>query len=489
MNKPFSRMYSLLCGGAVQVPRSAVVVVLVSAVLANASCSREGDPLIPELSMNDSGGFIESSPGNFTAVRNVYGFIRLQNRGGIVDTCNVTPAFPEHEGLGISTLNFRKYGNTCALDGFLPVVQAETTYALTASNSSGESVEPIMIQLTSQEALAQFTHVNGSREIALGNSSLQLSRGREFEVTVTNAGFGAAASQPATDSCVVTASFTGDNIDTALMDAIADVTGEVAANGKDCVIKGTITAEVTATPGLQFTVTTTTTASDEAAELLKQIGVNANVLDDKDIKIGAAAGTSSITFPVLVTVPPPLCSEAELANAPAGTPFPIGGIDLMYFRGNHSDWMPLPEYQFINKVPDDDGNPRVQVIADIKVRPDNYPDAATALQTQFKVASDDSTWSVQLWVHLEGQESAIRTASGPGGVAVAGDLLPAKENLPLARGGAGLDNNFISFSIGSSYSIVLTFTDMTAAPGVKGTFYHEECSKDADETATTVVGE
>lgn len=476
-------MYTSLCGSAVQASKSAAVVVLFGAVLATASCSREGDPLIPELSMNDSGGFIENSTGNFTAVRNVYGFIRMQNRGGIVENCIVKPAFPIHEGLSTSTLNFRKYGNSCALEGFIPVVQEETTYALTASNSSGESLEPIMIQLASQEALAQFTHVNGDREIALGNSLLDVSRGRKFEVSVTNSGFGAAESQPATDSCVVTTSFTDANVDAALMAAVTDVTGEVAENGRDCVIKGTITSEILPVSGLMFTVATTTTATDESLALFAQIGFPASLLDGKDTSdVGAAAGTSSLTFPVRVSIPPPLCTEAELANAPADADFPISGIDLMYFRGNHSNWEPLEEYRFINKEPDDDGNPRIQVIADIRAREgDAYPDAAAARQTQFKIASNDSTWAIQLWVHEDDKPATIR--SGPE------SLLPEKTNLPLSRGGGGLLNNHVSFSLGSSYSIVATFTDTTGVAGAKGTLFYEECTKPQVETATVAAGE
>lgn len=473
-------MYTSLFGSAVQASKSAAVVLLFGAVLATASCSREGDPLVPELSMNDSGGFIENSDGNFTVVRNVYGFVRMRNRGGIVENCIVKPAFPIHEGLSTSTLNFRKYGNSCALEGFMPVAQEETTYALTASNSSGESLEPVMIKLTSQEALAQFSHVDGDREIALGNSLLEVAGGRRFEVSVTNSGFAASESQPATDSCVVTTSFTDANVNAALMTAVTDVTGAVAENGRDCVITGRITAKIEPASGLMFTVATTTIATDVSAALFAQIGFPASLLDGKDTSdVGAQAGTSSLTFPVQVTEPPPLCTGFELANALSDADFPIAGVEMMYFRGNHSGWAPLEEYRFINKVPDGDGNPRIQVIADIEAR-DGYSDAAAARQTQFKIASGDATWSTQLWVHADGTPATIRTG--------AESILPEKTALPLSRGEGGSSNNHVSFSLGSSYSIVATFTDTTNPAGVKGTLRYEECTQPQVETAPTVAG-
>ncbi|PCJ50034.1 MAG: pullulanase [Gammaproteobacteria bacterium] len=116
-------------------------------------------------------------------------------------------------------------------------------------------------------------------------------------------------------------------------------------------------------------------------------------------------------------------------------PFSITGGGQLYVRGDHSAWNATEEFRLHYK-----GNNQYQAVAAF--------DGAM----QFKLASDDGSWTTQLWVR-ESSSNTIETANLELGV-----------NYRIAYENAGTDNNSANLAAGN-YSFLLTLDSADPATG------------------------
>jgi pullulanase len=72
--------------------------------------------------------------------------------------------------------------------------------------------------------------------------------------------------------------------------------------------------------------------------------------------------------------------DCALADSTEPAPFNIAGSGSLYVRGSHSGWNAMPAYRLSYK-----GNNQYQAVADFDG------------EFEFKLASDDSSWTTQLW--------------------------------------------------------------------------------------------
>ncbi|MBU3001852.1 alpha-1,6-glucosidase domain-containing protein [Paraglaciecola arctica] len=121
----------------------------------------------------------------------------------------------------------------------------------------------------------------------------------------------------------------------------------------------------------------------------------------------------------------PTVNCAELQDSTQDIPFDIAGGGQLYVRGSHSDWAADEVYRLHYK-----GNNIYQAVAEFSG------------EFQFKIASDDGSWTTQLWAQTE--EGNIKT-----------DNLQLGVNYPVAFNDAGETNNQISL-VAASYSFLLT---------------------------------
>jgi len=138
------------------------------------------------------------------------------------------------------------------------------------------------------------------------------------------------------------------------------------------------------------------------------------------------------------------CSAPESAGA---APFNIAGGGSLYVRGNHlSDWGADEEFKLTYI-----GDNQYKLVAEF--------DGAI----QFKIASDDSSWSTQLWA--QNSDGSIETAELQVGV-----------EYPVAYDDAGQSNNKAEL-IKGTYSFLLTLSEANPSKGKNvGTLLIDQCN-------------
>ncbi len=142
----------------------------------------------------------------------------------------------------------------------------------------------------------------------------------------------------------------------------------------------------------------------------------------------------------------PTIDCTALADSTAAIPFSIAGGGQLYVRGNHSGWNPEEAYRLHYK-----GDNKYQAVA-------NFDG-----DFQFKLASDDGSWTTQLW------------AQAPGSTDINGNNLEIGVSYPVAYNGAGTNNNQTSLPAGS-YSFLLTLNEANPAQGFDvGSLIIQEC--------------
>ena len=137
---------------------------------------------------------------------------------------------------------------------------------------------------------------------------------------------------------------------------------------------------------------------------------------------------------------------SALADSSDTMPFDVAGGGELFVRGDHSAWNATDTFRMHYK-----GNNQYQAVADF--------DGAM----QFKLASDDGSWTTQLWV----QESDSNDINGAN--------LALGINYPIAYNDAGTDNNNTVLAAGS-YSFLLTLNSANPAKGFNvGSLAIQEC--------------
>ena len=137
------------------------------------------------------------------------------------------------------------------------------------------------------------------------------------------------------------------------------------------------------------------------------------------------------------------CAMADSGDAP---PFAIAGSGALYVRGSHSGWNPLPEYKLSYK-----GNNTYQAVA-------NFDG-----EFEFKLASDDGSWTTQLWV----QDSSGNIDTS---------VLQPGTSYSVAYKDAGTSNNRSNLSSGR-YSFTLKLDSANPARGnAVGSLKIEQCT-------------
>jgi pullulanase len=137
---------------------------------------------------------------------------------------------------------------------------------------------------------------------------------------------------------------------------------------------------------------------------------------------------------------------SALADSSNAIPFDVAGGGELFIRGDHSGWNATEEFRMQYK-----GNNQYQAVADF--------DGAM----QFKLASDDGSWTTQLWVQ-ENDSNDINGANLALGI-----------NYPIAYNDAGTDNNNTLLAAGS-YSFLLTLNTANPAKGFNvGSLAIQQC--------------
>ncbi|WP_333607709.1 alpha-1,6-glucosidase domain-containing protein [Arsukibacterium sp.] len=139
------------------------------------------------------------------------------------------------------------------------------------------------------------------------------------------------------------------------------------------------------------------------------------------------------------------CQLADSAEAP---PFAIAGGGSLFVRGSHSGWNPMPEFRMSYK-----GENRYQAVAEFDG------------EFEFKLASDDGSWTTQLWVQQDNGQ--IDTSTLQVGI-----------DYNVAYNDAGTNNNRTSLVAGT-YSFLLTLNSANPARGANvGSLVIEQCLAD-----------
>ncbi|MEH8019196.1 DUF3372 domain-containing protein [Rheinheimera muenzenbergensis] len=138
------------------------------------------------------------------------------------------------------------------------------------------------------------------------------------------------------------------------------------------------------------------------------------------------------------------CAVADSGDA---APFAIAGSGQLYVRGSHSGWNPQETYRLRYK-----GNNLYQAVADFDG------------EFEFKLASDDGSWTTQLWVQ-----------DGSGNIDTA--ALAVGTSYEVAYKDAGTSNNRTALSNGR-YSFSLQLNSANPASGNNvGTLKIEQCAQ------------
>jgi pullulanase len=183
--------------------------------------------------------------------------------------------------------------------------------------------------------------------------------------------------------------------------------------------------------------------------------VNISTADGGDAMslVVETAGTYAIELSVIDSIPQinislvnALVSCAEPVAAGAA-PFNIAGSGALFIRGDHSGWNAEPNYEMTYI-----GNNQYQAVADFSG------------EFQFKLASDDGSWSTQLWV--QNTDGSINTND-----------LEVGTTYDVAYGNAGTSNNSMDVATGT-YRFTLTLNESNPAAETKpaGSLIVEQCN-------------
>jgi pullulanase len=139
--------------------------------------------------------------------------------------------------------------------------------------------------------------------------------------------------------------------------------------------------------------------------------------------------------------------DCVLEDAVAPAPFTIAGSGSLYVRGSHSGWNAMPKYRLSYK-----GNNKYQAVADFDG------------EFEFKLASDDGSWTTQLWAQDAGGN--IDTSSLSVGVAYT-----------VAYKDAGTSNNRTTLPAGR-YSVTLQLNSANPPRGnAVGSLQIDQCTQ------------
>ena len=156
---------------------------------------------------------------------------------------------------------------------------------------------------------------------------------------------------------------------------------------------------------------------------------------------------ASGTTPVLtLSSKSPSVDCTALPDSNDAIPFSIAGGGQLYVKGSQSNWGADELYRLHYK-----GNNKYQAVADFNG------------DFQFKLASDDGSWTTQLW------------AQAAGSTDIKADNLEIGVSYPVAYNNAGTNNNQTSLPAGS-YSVLLTLNEANPAQGFDvGTVIIQQC--------------
>ncbi|PCI58586.1 MAG: pullulanase [Gammaproteobacteria bacterium] len=161
-----------------------------------------------------------------------------------------------------------------------------------------------------------------------------------------------------------------------------------------------------------------------------------------NFKLDASGATPVLT----ISSKSPSVDCTALADSSDAIPFNIAGGGQLYVKGSQSGWGADEIYRLHYK-----GNNKYQAVADFDG------------DFQFKLASDDGSWTTQLW------------AQAAGSTDIKGDNLEVGVSYPVAYNNAGTNNNQTSLSAGT-YSVLLTLNEANPAQGFNvGTVIIQQC--------------
>ena len=141
----------------------------------------------------------------------------------------------------------------------------------------------------------------------------------------------------------------------------------------------------------------------------------------------------------------PTVNCSALDDSAQNIPFNITGGGQLYVRGSHSGWGPDETYRLHYK-----GNNTYQAVAEFSG------------DFQFKLASDDGSWTTQLWAQTEDGN-------------IYSENLAIGVSYPVAYEGAGESNNQTSLTAGT-YSFLLTLNEANPAQGKNvGSLVIQQC--------------
>ncbi|WP_299085311.1 alpha-1,6-glucosidase domain-containing protein [uncultured Paraglaciecola sp.] len=154
------------------------------------------------------------------------------------------------------------------------------------------------------------------------------------------------------------------------------------------------------------------------------ISVNVATEGNYHFQLDALQDTPELTINNVL----PTVNCAALADSTQSNPFNINGGGQLYVRGSHSAWGPDEAYRLPYK-----GNNIYQAVAEF------------SSDFQFKLASDDGSWTTQLWAQKEDGN-------------IFADSLAVGVSYPVAYNDAGENNNQTSLTAGT-YSFLLTLNE------------------------------
>ena len=144
------------------------------------------------------------------------------------------------------------------------------------------------------------------------------------------------------------------------------------------------------------------------------------------------------------------CSEITLADdssTPPFTMYPDESDDMLYVRGNHSDWGTSSPFVLKYK-----GQNRYQAVATFNATGSVSANPEGILAVQFKLASSDGGWQTQMYA---------RQSSG----GIDTSPLSVGQTYDVEFNNAALDNNSVGLEAGSKYSFLLTFNEANPSGG------------------------
>tara|TARA_B100000809_G_scaffold266667_1_gene330607 strand:+ start:3541 stop:4536 length:996 start_codon:yes stop_codon:yes gene_type:complete len=152
-----------------------------------------------------------------------------------------------------------------------------------------------------------------------------------------------------------------------------------------------------------------------------------------------------LSYAPVIPEPPDVC--VELPDSTDPIPFNVGGDGQLYFRGTHSNWEPLEEFRMKYK-----GGNTYQMIANLMG------------PIQFKIASSDGQFAVQVWVENDA------------GTGIKIDDIALGVIYDVAYLDGGLQNNQGSF-ISGLYNVILQLNEPDPSQGFDiGTISIRLCS-------------